>query len=301
MSKIILVFLVLAIGGFVWLGQSDKNSDLVQNEYDIYKDILYEYREGFDDNLTSLDIYTSPDFTDKPVMVMLHGGGWQRGDKSNSGVVRPKAEYFINKGFVFISVNYRLTKDSRVNHPDNVEDVAAAISWVYSNISQYGGKGSQLYLIGHSAGAHLASLVSTDHRYLQNEGIDPNIIKGVIALDTGLFDLVSAYTGGPATRNLIELAFTKTDAASLQDGSPIAHIELGKSIPPFLILFAAERGEKGSPGQSQTFYEKLIANGYSANIKGVLSKAHSDMNKDVGKPNDPLTVEIELFLTKIHP
>ncbi|MBI2674202.1 MAG: alpha/beta hydrolase [Candidatus Yanofskybacteria bacterium] len=301
MSKIILIFLVLIIGGVIWFGRSDKNSVFAPDTYSIYENILYKQREGFDANLTSLDIYTSPDFADKPAIIMLHGGGWYKGDKSNSGVVRPKAEYFIDKGFVFISINYRLTKDNRVNHPDNVEDVAAAISWIYSNISQYGGRGNQLYLMGHSAGAHLASLVSTDHRYLQSEDIDPSIIKGVIALDTSLFDLVSAYTRGPAIRNLIEPAFTKTDVASLQDGSPIAHIESGKSIPSFLILFAAERGEEGSPGQSQTFYEKLIANGYSANIKGVANKSHSDMNKDVGKPNDPLTIEIESFLTKIHP
>ena len=95
-------------------------------------------------------------------MVYVHGGGWKRGDKSRVG---EKVEFFTGRGWVFVSVNYRLLPEGA--HPANVNDVARALAWVHDHATDYGGDPDRLFLMGHSAGAHLAALVAT------SEGASP--------------------------------------------------------------------------------------------------------------------------------
>lgn len=69
-------------------------------------------------------------------MVFVHGGGWRRGDKNGASVPQ-KVAFFTGRGWVFVSMNYRLIPD--IAFAENVRDVARAIDWVFRNISQYGG------------------------------------------------------------------------------------------------------------------------------------------------------------------
>ena len=112
---------------------------------------------AYDDHpAQQLDIYHPKKTKDAPVMVYIHGGGWRRGDKDRVG---EKAVFFNSKGWVFISANYRLLPEGR--HPNNVDDVAKAIAWTHDNIKKYGGDPEEIFIMGHSAGAHLAALVVT--------------------------------------------------------------------------------------------------------------------------------------------
>ncbi|MGK2932960.1 MAG: alpha/beta hydrolase [Solirubrobacterales bacterium] len=139
-----------------------------------------------------LDIYRAPERADKaaPVLVWVHGGGWYKGSKNL--VVAAKARRFINSGFIFVSVNYRLSPrvtdpdslaEDRVMFPDQPNDVAAAIGWIDKNIGRFGGDPDRLVLMGHSAGGHLVSLVATQPRFLRGAGVDPGQVEGVISLD----------------------------------------------------------------------------------------------------------------------
>lgn len=121
-------------------------------------------------------------------MIFVHGGGWRRGDKS--AVVR-KAAFFTGDGWLFVSVNYRLVPEGR--HPTNVQDVANALAWVHNHSAEVGGDPDAICLMGHSAGAHLASLVATDERYLENAGHSLGILNGVIALDTQAGPLLNVF------------------------------------------------------------------------------------------------------------
>ena len=80
-----------------------------------------------------LDIYTPEKATDKPLPVMfwIHGGGWQVGDKSDVGL---KPKVLIERGFVFVSTNYRLLPD--VEMGALIGDVAKSIGWVHRNIAK---------------------------------------------------------------------------------------------------------------------------------------------------------------------
>ena len=114
-----------------------------------------------------LDIYR-PDgssLTDsRPVVVYVHGGGWRIGDKDNQ--LADKVNLFTGAGYVFVSINYRLSPTNnnydpgRIRFPDHPDDVGEAIGWIDRNIGAYGGDSERLLLIGHSAGAHLMSLVT---------------------------------------------------------------------------------------------------------------------------------------------
>ncbi len=126
-----------------------------------------------------LDLYHAADSTTRarPVVVFLHGGAWMRGSKDQYLFV---GEALASKGFVGVIPNYRLFPD--VRFPTFVEDSALALKWVYSNIKRFGGDPDDVYVMGHSSGAHIAALLALDERYLRSVGGTKGWLKGMIGL-----------------------------------------------------------------------------------------------------------------------
>ena len=91
--------------------------------------------------------------------------------------MRYKPTLFTQAGYCFVSINYRLSPrpasndPARIKFPVHEQDVASAIAWVHDHIKDYGGDPTRIALAGHSAGAQLAALVSTDPKYLQAHGL----------------------------------------------------------------------------------------------------------------------------------
>ena len=140
--------------------------------------------------LNQLDLYQPADVTAgaaRPVVVYVHGGGWSSGDKDNK--ISRKVNLFTGAGYVFASVNYRLSPDpidlsypaSRVRFPTHPGDVGEAIAWLDRNVASYGGDPRRILLIGHSAGAHIVSLISTDPSYVARWGVDPSPLPGTVS------------------------------------------------------------------------------------------------------------------------
>jgi arylformamidase len=251
--------------------------------------VPYAHMSGVDPNLLSLDIYRPKDFstnaqqTSKPVVVMIHGGGWRAGDKGSESHGRQKASFFTGHGFVYVSVNYRLSPE--VQHPAHVEDVAKALSWIFESIGSYGGDPNQIFLMGHSAGAHLAALVTADKAYLSSLGKSPAMLSGVILLDSAGYDirrLLEDFSDGPLPRPLYEGAFGKDRQTWIQ-ASPIQYVQRGEVLPPFLVFYTEREISKTI---SKEFVEAL----HKAQIPaaGVLAKAksHRTLNQDIGRPAD---------------
>ena len=109
-----------------------------------------------------LDIHAPPNARNLPVVFWIHGGGWQAGDK---GDVKLKPQWFMDKGFVFVSTNYRLLPG--VDMGTLIRDVAKSFAWVQKHIAEYGGDPRRVLVGGHSAGAQLAAILCTDDRYLK--------------------------------------------------------------------------------------------------------------------------------------
>lgn len=153
----------------------------VAAEMQVHRDLPYV--ESSDSHQAS-DLYAPQDGKDHPVVVWIHGGGWRRGDKAP---MQHKPQALVDKGFLFVSINYRFVPD--VTLQQMMGDVAKAIRWVHGHARQYGGDPSAIYVMGHSAGAHLAALVCTDNRYLKAEGLPLAILKGCVPVDVAAFDI----------------------------------------------------------------------------------------------------------------
>jgi acetyl esterase/lipase len=243
-------------------------------------------------SLTSLDVYTPDSEGSFPVIVYVHGGAWEFGDKK---YVSGKPDYFVRNGFVFVSINHRLSP--QVMHPEHAQDVADAITWVYYHIREYGGDRDDIFLMGHSTGAHLVSLVSTDERYLRKSGLDLSTIRGTVSLDCDYYDIPFSLAQDESTRPLLEEVFGNNSSV-WADASPVNHINRNKGIPPFLLVYVASR--EGVTGvQAKRMRERLEVNSIYVEIYGAENKTHSSLDKDIGERYDEPTERIMNFIISI--
>ena len=214
---------------------------------------------------------------------MIHGGGWRTGDKGNVSQGRQKASFFTGHGFVYVSVNYRLSP--AVQHPAHVEDVAKALAWIIDHIASYGGDPKRIFLMGHSAGAHLAALVTADEAYLNKLGKSPAMLSGVILLDSAGYDIpgnLDDFSDGPLTRPLYEGAFGKDRQTWIQ-ASPVQYVKRGKILPPFLVFYT---DRKPAEAISKEFVEALQEAKTPAAAVLAKGKTHQTLNRDIGQPED---------------
>jgi acetyl esterase/lipase len=225
---------------------------------------------------------------DHPVVFWIHGGGWRQGDKRG---VQKKPEAFVEKGFVLVSTNYRFVPNVTVK--EMTGDIAKALRWVHDHAEEYGGDPGTIFVMGHSAGAHLAALVCTDDRYLKAEKLPLAIIKGCVPVDTAVYDVVKQVESVGRPRSTM-YSGVFGDSESQKDLSPITHVATGKGIPPFLILHVADRPD--SKAQSEMFAKALQDAGVSAKIVPAEGKTHGTINSDLGLPEDKPTRALWEFL-----
>jgi len=247
-----------------------------------------------------LDVHSPKGAKNLPVVVWIHGGGWQAGDKAG---VQLKPQLFMDRGLVFVSINYRLLP--AVDMATIIQDVAKAIGWVQSHIAEYGGDPKRLFVMGHSAGAQLAAIVCTDERYLKAEGVPLTSIKGCVPVDGDTFDV-------PA---IIEVAETRwkthglppskfghrekfgNDPAKHKDFSAVTHVVKDKGIPPFLIIHVADHPD--TTAQAKRLGAVLKNAGIPVTLYGGKETSHNKINADLGKPDDPGTKALFEFLDPI--
>ena len=232
-----------------------------------------------------------------PVVVWIHGGGWQGGDKSE---VHKKPQAFVDKGFVFVSTNYRLLPD--VDMATIVRDVAKSIHWVHDHIAEYGGDPKRVLIMGHSAGAQLAALISTDERYLKAEGLSLAIVKACVPVDGDTYDVPAIIATAEARWKAHGLPPAKfghrekfgNDPEKHRDFSAVTHVARDKGIPPFLILHVA--GHPDTTAQALRLGNVLKDAGVPATVFAAKETTHNKINVDLGQPDDPATKVLFEFL-----
>jgi acetyl esterase/lipase len=259
---------------------------------DVKRDIPYG-----DDKLQVLDVYSAPGAKDRPVVFWIHGGGWETGDKSD---VQIKPRVFVEKGFVFVSTNYRLLP--KVDMETIVRDVAKSLAWVHAHIAEYGGDPDRVLVMGHSAGAQLAALISIDDRYLKAEGLSLSIIKGCVPVDGDTYD-IPAIIEMAETRNRVHHRPQPTfghrqkfgdDPEKHRDFSAVTHVAKDKGIPPFLILYVADHPDNAA--QAQRLGTALKDAGIAATVFGAKETNHTRINAELGTTGDPSTKALDEFL-----
>lgn len=222
--------------------------------------VPYYRGPGADERMHRLDLYLPANGSGFPTILYVHGGAWSIGDKNQFGVPDRIGRSFAKRGIGFVSINYRLSP--KVRHPEHVRDVARALKWVRENIAGYGGCKDEIFLAGHSAGAHLVALLATNERYLREQGLSLADIRGVVPIS------------GPywIPRKKVFFSVLGKDENNFRDASPVFHCR--SNCPPFLLICADSDLPYCGRDSATKLCEALRKKGVSATTYVVPNRNH---------------------------
>ncbi len=218
-----------------------------------------------------------------PILLIVHGGGWMFGDKQSAAALQNKLAYWRPKGYVIISIDYRLLPEA--DPLAQAHDVAKAIRYVQNYARNWGGSADKLIVMGHSAGAHLIDLLAADSAIQLAEGLKPWL--GTVSLDSGALD-VTQIMNAPHL-GLYDKAFG-SDPAYWQKVSPT--LKLSHALRPILMVCSSQR--RMSCLQSRQFASKAMALGGQVTVLPE-DLTHAAINQTLGTPGD-YTAAVASFL-----
>ena len=216
-----------------------------------------------------LDIYAPLGRTETahPVLIFFHGGSWRDGEREGYGFV---GRAFASRGFVTVIADYR--KAPKVRFPAFVQDTAATIAWVHTNIAKHDGDPECIFLMGHSAGAHIAMMAALDPQWLAAKELKPDVIKGVIGL-AGPYDFL------PLTSESSKIALGQWP--DLTETQPITYV---RADAPPLLLLTGDKDTVVKPRNSQALADKIAALGGQPRLKIYSGVDHADIIMAVARP-----------------
>ena len=191
-----------------------------------------------------LDVYKPRHAAKAPVLVFFYGGSWQRGSRDLYHFVGVS---LAAQGIVTIVPDYSIFPPARF--PTFVEDAARAVRFVRESAAQWGGDPTRLVLMGHSAGAYIAAMLSFDPQWVEQVGLNSQIdLAGFIGL-AGPYDFL------PIESRTLRTIF---GGANRPETQPISFVT-GKEAPSLLIT--PWRDRLVSPENSRRMVEKIHVHG----------------------------------------
>ena len=273
-KAILLTLLVLtaAIGLWFWSKTDPQKLDLVDRiapgapEYQGKATVGIAY--GSDDR-QKLDVYVPTQAADKPYPVLLffHGGAWRDGERDGYGFL---GRAFAARGIVTVVADYRKTPKDRF--PAFVEDTASAIAWVQKNVGTYRGDPERMFLMGHSAGAHIAMMAVLDPQWLAAQKLDSAAIKGVIGL-AGPYDFL------PLTTDSSKIALGQWP--DLNETQPIHY---ARAEAPPLLLLTGDIDTVVKPRNSKALAARMAELGGQSTLKIYPKVDHADIIMAIARP-----------------
>ena len=240
----IIVFLAVCSVGAILAGCSatDLVNALVPGKGYVEKADL-TYGEGA---RRRLDVYVpAAGAKPAPVVIFFYGGGWTAGDKD---MYLFAGQAFASRGYVTVIPDYRLYP--AVHYPAFLQDAAAAVRWTADHIAEQGGDPTRIYLVGHSAGAYIAAMLTLDRRWLGAVGLDPRRqIRATVGL-AGPYDFL------PLDTDQLKAIFGPPD--QWPSTQPINHVE-GDASP--LLLVAGSEDEVVRPANVAHLADRIRAKG----------------------------------------
>ncbi len=238
------LILLLAFGASACSPLTTINVLSPDNHYTVVEDVAY----GELDRQT-LDIYTPIETrTAAPVVVFFYGGGWNGGEKRNYEFV---ASSLSQAGYIVVIPDYRVYPD--VVFPTFVEDGAAAVAWVLDKPDLVASEDTPVFLMGHSAGAHIAAMVSYDTEFLKAQDADTSAIDGFIGL-SGPYDFL------PMEPSYLHEVFPEE---TRQDSQPIHYVTADS--PPTMLGHGLD-DKLVVPGNSTRLQAKLAESGVPVTV-----------------------------------
>jgi arylformamidase len=249
----------------------------------IVRDVAYgsDARQRF-------DVYAPAHARNAPVIFMVHGGGWFRGDKNMAAVVENKVRRWLPRGFIVISVDNRLVPQA--NPVEQADDIAHALATAQDKVAQWGGDQTKFVLMGHSAGAHLIALLTVSPALARNAGAAPWL--GSVLLDSGALDVPQIMQARHFA--LFDKAFGK-DPVLWKAASPFD--ALTAATQPILAVCSSRR--EISCRQADAFSAKARRLGSRSTVLRE-DLSHGDINFTLGQSN-AYTDSVETFMRSLDP
>jgi acetyl esterase/lipase len=229
-------------------------------------DMVYAPGETHEEFLT-LDVLWNDHEGLQPMVIQIHGGGWEVGDKNASNSLF-RARYLANHGYVVFNINYRMLPNYPVQ--EQVEDVMGAVIWAKEHAADYGADPNRVGVTGGSAGGHLTAMVAwaSDDPYFEPTGhADSEYDSDVQAAVPfyGVFDLERTLGGEPIlgrsypVQNLSYKYFTDAKKGPDRDEifrhiSPKYHAD--ETVPPTFFICGDEDSFELYPDSVE--YEKIL-------------------------------------------
>lgn len=243
--------------------------------FKVEKDVVFAVRNGI---TLKADVYEPEGAGPFPILVMLHGGGFIRGDKAD---VETEASQFASLGFVVFAANYR-TLNMGAHYPDFVRDAHTAVSWIWKHAEEYNADPARIAITGFSAGCYIASLtaVTPDVEKLHHAKLDAaelgetRPIIGALVAFYGAHDLEHL---DETIAQAAQLIFgSKPSGKKVVEASP-AHY-MGHAVP---TIFFHNTGDRAvTVEQSRMMFEKLKKAGVPAAYYEFPRNAHDLLPDD---------------------
>lgn len=246
----------------------------------------------------TMDVYCAA----KPngaAMLIVHGGGWLHGDKANAGVIDNKLKTFGAAGWAIISINYPLPEplaDGTTRTTMGVDDplsqarsLAQAVAFSQKRARYCHFDASKLGLVGHSAGAHLVTLITADPSFLNNAGAKPTAFT--VSLDSAALNLVPIMA---KPHDSLYDVFDHGDAY-IQAASPYQHLSRTSTSAPIMLVYSSDRGP-GDERQTAQFAAQAKSVGINVTVQAE-AMSHADIDDQLGVPGDYTTV-VDKFMRK---
>lgn len=239
-----------------------------------------------DDPRQRYDVYLPAQPQRAPVILFVHGGGWANGNKDNPGVVENKAAYWLPKGYVLVSINYRMRPDTAPI--DQARDVARALADVQKRAPSWNADPANVLLMGHSAGAHLAALVGASSSLWREAGAARP--RGVVSLDSGALDVPQTMKKPPLPR-IYDAAFGRNPADWIA-ASP--YHQLTRDAVPMLFVCSSRRQDACPQGRAMV--EKAKTLGVAMEVLPE-DLSHGEVNHLLGAPS-AYTTSVDAFVQR---
>lgn len=244
-SRIALLLSVAAVAGcssalFAGLNVLSPDGDLAESRGIV-----------FDRSLDlKLDIYRPKNANNAPVVVFYYGGRWEFGKRAD---YRWFGEALARHGFVAILPDYR--KYPQVKLDGFMTDAANALAWSFQHASEYGGDPNELFVMGHSAGAHLALMLATNAQWMASHHTKPTQLAGAVGL-------AGPYNFLPLTEDDMIGMFGNTPEEQARS-QPINFVDGDE--PPMLLLHGSD-DKTVWPKNSTTLAQAVNAKGGRAQV-----------------------------------
>ncbi len=212
--------------------------------------------------------------------------------------IADKVALFNGAGYVFASINYRLTDPditpAEPHYPVHDQDAADAVAWLIDRAGRYGVDTDRVAVFGHSAGGGITAAITTDDTYLAEHDLGIDAFRCAGSIDGEGYDVVAGATNPDPMINLTYLNAFGTDPAVWPVASPMHHIEPDIGIPDY---FVAARGVQVRLDLHVEWITTLKAAGVPVTVVDARSLDHAQVSADIGAPGDTVvTPSLMTFL-----